>query len=71
MGLFINLEIDLKRCVGISNCGKCLKVCPVQIFENGDKFPVSITENEDECTLCDLCLDICEPVAIKVCRLYE
>ena len=71
MGLFIKLEIDLERCAGIAGCGKCLKVCPVQIFGKGDEFPLSIAENEDECTLCDLCLDICEPDAVKVCKLYE
>jgi NAD-dependent dihydropyrimidine dehydrogenase PreA subunit len=71
MGIFINLEIDLERCVGISRCGKCLKICPVRIFGAGDGYPVSLTENEDECTLCNLCLDVCEPNAIKVCRLYE
>ena len=71
MSLFINVEIDVERCLGISRCGKCLKVCPVQIFGNGEAYPVSIAENEDECTLCDLCLDVCEPDAIKVCKLYD
>jgi len=71
MGLFINLKIDLERCIGISTCGKCLKVCPVKIFGNGDEYPVSIAENEDECTLCDLCLDVCEPNAIRVYKLYQ
>ena len=71
MGIFVNLKIDLKRCLGISRCGECLKVCPVKIFDNGDEHPVSIAENEDECTLCDLCLDVCEPDAIRICKLYQ
>ena len=71
MGLFINLEIDVERCVGISSCGKCLEVCPVKILGNGAEHPVSIAENEDECTLCDLCLVVCEPDAIRICKLYE
>ena len=71
MGIFINLDIDPEQCLGISSCGKCLKVCPVKIFDHGAEHPVSIAENEDECTLCDLCLNVCDPDAIKVCKLYE
>lgn len=71
MGLFIELEIDRAKCAGLSKCGMCVKVCPVQIFgENGDQ-PLSIADNEDECTLCNLCLDSCDPGAIRVCRLYD
>jgi len=71
MGLFIKLKIDSERCVGIAGCGKCLQVCPVQILGDGGEFPLSIVENEDECTLCDLCLDVCDPDAIRVRKLYE
>ncbi len=71
MGIFINLEIDPERCVGISSCGKCLKICPVQIFGTGDRYPVLLAENEDECTLCDLCIDACDPRAITVKKRYE
>ena len=71
MGLFIKLEIDQEKCVGLANCGKCVQVCPVRIFsENGDR-PMSIEDNEDECTLCDLCIDGCDPGAISVCKLYD
>ena len=70
MGLFIKLEIDQTQCVGLSRCGMCIKVCPVQIFtENGDQ-PATLPDNEDECTLCNLCLDGCDPDAITVCKLY-
>ena len=41
MGLFIELEIDRAKCVGLSKCGMCVKVCPVQIFgESGDVVKV-------------------------------
>ena len=71
MGLFVSLKIDVERCIGVSRCGKCLKVCPVKIFAIGDEHPVSIAENEDECTLCDLCLEVCKPDAIRICKLYQ
>lgn len=71
MSLFVNLEIDPQKCLGIKQCGKCLGVCPVNIFgQEGDR-PAAIEANLDECTLCDLCLDVCEPGAIKVRKLYE
>ena len=71
MGLFIELEIDRAKCVGLSKCGMCVKVCPVQIFgESGDE-PLSIADNEDECTLCNLCIDSCDPDARRVCKLYD
>lgn len=71
MSIFINLEIDLERCVGISRCGKCLKICPVQIFGTGNGYPIPFAENEDECTLCTLCIDVCDSDAITVKKLYE
>ena len=71
MGLFIELEIDQQKCIGLSECGNCLRVCPVQIFgENGTR-PMSIADNEDECTLCELCIEGCPPEAISVCKLYD
>lgn len=71
MGLFIELEIDQKRCVGIADCGKCVKVCPVQIFAENENRPESVAQNEDECTLCELCFDSCEPGALAIRKLYE
>jgi len=71
MGLFISLEIDQERCLGVDRCGKCIKACPVQIFGKGAKCPSAIHENEDECTLCELCLGVCEPGAILVRKRYE
>ena len=70
MGLFIELEIDQEKCVGLADCGNCVKVCPVQIFGENDGQPICIEENEDECTLCDLCLKGCQPDAITVHKLY-
>ena len=30
MSLFIKLEIDQEKCLGLAKCGKCVKVCPVK-----------------------------------------
>jgi NAD-dependent dihydropyrimidine dehydrogenase PreA subunit len=71
MSEFIKVEIDFPRCVGIKECGGCLRVCPVNIFGDKDNKPSFIHENQDECTLCDLCLEACNPDAITITKLYE
>jgi NAD-dependent dihydropyrimidine dehydrogenase PreA subunit len=71
MSEFIKIEIDLLKCSGIESCGVCVNACPVNAFEaKGDK-PFVVEENEDECTLCDLCIQACDPDAIKIIKLYE
>ncbi len=70
MGMFIKVEIDdeysrtpqSKALVGI---------CPVDIFEQDDGRVVVAPENEDECTLCNLCINHSPPDAIRIIKLYE
>jgi len=71
MGEFIEIEVVFSKCVGIDTCGGCVKVCPVNIFEEKDDKPVIVEENEDECTLCDLCKRACSPSAITIHKRYE
>jgi ferredoxin len=71
MGEFIEAEIDLEKCLGIQECGECVQVCSVSIFEKQDNHPIVIEDNEDECTLCELCLKACSPGAITIRKLYE
>jgi ferredoxin len=71
MALFIDLEIDKGKCLGLQKCGKCVAVCPVKIFTPEANLPGTDDENLDECTLCGLCLQKCEPDALKVLKLYE
>ena len=70
MGLFITVSIDEYDCLGLSACGNCLGKCPVSIFTKGKDVPVIDLENEDECTLCNLCIDACEPDCIKIKKEY-
>ena len=71
MSEFIRVEIDINGCIGIDKCGKCVRVCPVNIFEAEGEQPVIVEQNQDECTLCNLCLDECTPDAIVIVKLYE
>ncbi|MBW1887659.1 MAG: hypothetical protein JRI52_04820 [Deltaproteobacteria bacterium] len=67
----MRVEIDMKSCIGIDKCGKCVRICPVNIFEAEGEEPVIVEQNQDECTLCNLCLDECTPDAVVIVKLYE
>ena len=71
MSEFIKVAIGEDRCTGISYCGKCVQVCPVNIFYAEEDRPLIIEENQDECTLCDLCLEECTPDAVVLRKLYD
>jgi DNA-directed RNA polymerase subunit D len=71
MSEFIKLDIDLDRCLGIEKCGKCIQICPLNIFTSNGDYPKVVEANEDECTLCKLCLQGCEIDAITIHKLYE
>ena len=71
MNEFIDVSIDRNKCIGITECGQCIRVCPVNIFEDEAQWPDTIVENLDECTLCNLCLNTCKPGAIVISKLYD
>ena len=71
MSEFIRVKISLDKCVGINKCGKCVQVCPMDIFSGEKDQPFIVEQNEDECTLCELCLKECKPNAIAILKLYE
>lgn len=71
MGIFIKVKIDRKKCLGPEKSGECFRICPVNIFEVKEGQVTINEENEDECILCDLCLEKCQPKAISIKKLYE
>ena len=71
MGTFIRVEVNETNCLGLTKSGECVRICPVNIFEAKDGKVTVREENEDECTLCNLCLDKCRPSAITIRKLYE
>ena len=54
-------SIDAENCV---NCGKCVKICPLDVLREGKTTP-EIVYRED-CQSCFLCQIYCPKDAIKV-----
>jgi NAD-dependent dihydropyrimidine dehydrogenase PreA subunit len=71
MGEFIEVQIDLTKCENASDVSRWVQVCPVNIFEEVKSKPVVVEENEDECTLCMLCIEAFPEGAIKIIKLYD
>ena len=71
MGEFIKVEINLDNDTDISEAAKWVEVCPVNIFKIQDGQPVVVAENEDECTLCMLCIDAFPQGTVAIRKLYE
>jgi len=70
MGVFIRVTIDPEKCVGPEKSGACVAICPVNIFEARGDWVAVQEENEDECTLCNLCIDKCPTSAFSIRKLY-
>jgi NAD-dependent dihydropyrimidine dehydrogenase PreA subunit len=70
MGIFIHIGIEqgeltpeLRR--------QLVALCPVDIFAVEGDLLVSKPEQEDECTLCELCLRAAPPDTIRIHKLYS
>lgn len=69
--LFVHVEVDPEVAAQPEVAKKLVEVCPVNIFALQDGRLTIVEENEDECTLCELCLEAAPPGAVRVIKLYE
>ncbi|MFN8161031.1 MAG: ferredoxin family protein [Solirubrobacterales bacterium] len=70
-GIFIAVEVEPSAASDPGLASKLEEVCPVDIFRaTGDGVEI-VTENLDECVLCDLCVDAAPEGAVTIRRLYE
>ncbi len=70
--MFIRLEIDPEAAADRVLAKKLVEVCPVNIFDlDGAGKARVVEENEDECVLCDLCVQAAPPGRVRVVKLYE
>ncbi len=70
--MFIRLEIDPEAAADRELAKKLVEVCPVNIFDlDAEGKARVVQENEDECVLCDLCVQAAPPGRVRVVKLYE
>jgi len=72
MSMFIRVEVDPEAAADAELAKKLVEVCPVNIFDlDADGKAVVVAENEDECVLCDLCVQAAPPGLVRIVKLYE
>jgi len=70
--MFIRVEVDPEAAADRELAKKLAEVCPVNIFDiDAEGKAVVVAENEDECVLCDLCVQAAPAGQVRVVRLYE
>ncbi len=70
--LFIDVKVGDAVASDAGLVAKLVEVCPVGIFAKNDDGGLAIVEeNLDECTLCDLCIEVAPGGGVKVIKLYE
>jgi len=70
--MFIRVEVDAKAAADAEVAKKLVEVCPVNIFDlDGEGKARVVEENEDECVLCDLCMQADPSGRVRVVKLYE
>ena len=70
MGVFIQIDIDKSK-VTPEIDQALVSVCPVDIFDLEHDQLVVRPEQEDECTLCELCLAIAPMGALTIRKTYK
>jgi NAD-dependent dihydropyrimidine dehydrogenase PreA subunit len=72
MPMFVRVEIDDDAARDKELAKKLVEVCPVNIFElDASGRAIIVEENEDECVLCDLCVQAAPDGKVRVIKLYE
>ena len=72
MPMFVHIEIDDNAAADTGLAKKLTEVCPVNIFEvDAHGTAAIVEENEDECVLCDLCVEAAPAGKVRVIKLYE
>jgi NAD-dependent dihydropyrimidine dehydrogenase PreA subunit len=69
VGVFIRIEVAEEQ-LPPDIARQLVSLCPVDIFAlRGERFVVR-PEQEDECTLCELCLDAAPVGVVSIQKLY-
>jgi NAD-dependent dihydropyrimidine dehydrogenase PreA subunit len=69
--LFIAVEVDPSVAGDAKLAAKLAEVCPVDIFKATPAGVEIVTENLDECVLCQLCIHAAPAGKVRVTKLYS
>ena len=70
--MVIRVEVDAEAAADRELAKKLVDLCPVSIFDlDGEGKARVVEENEDECVLCDLCVQAAPAGQLRVIKLYE
>ena len=61
----IELTIDPEKCLGVAECGECINICPMDVFDEDDAGK-STPANAEACEGCESCVASCEAEAITL-----
>jgi NAD-dependent dihydropyrimidine dehydrogenase PreA subunit len=70
-GTFIDVTVDAAVAADPELARKLAEVCPVDIFAAGSDGLRIVTENLDECVLCELCINAAPAGSVTVHKLYS
>jgi NAD-dependent dihydropyrimidine dehydrogenase PreA subunit len=70
MGTFIEIKLDPGP-FSPEQARLLASACPVDIYAVVGGRPMVRPDEVDECTLCELCLDLAPPGAIVIQKLYK
>ena len=64
MGMFIRVEIDDKKCLGLEKSGECIRICPVNIFEARVAEPIDAKIEPQSIVDAQFSMPFCVAVAL-------
>jgi NAD-dependent dihydropyrimidine dehydrogenase PreA subunit len=70
-GTFIDVTVDAAVAGDAELARKLAEVCPVDIFAASSGGLRIVTENLDECVLCELCINAAPAGTVTVHKLYS
>jgi len=68
---FIGIEVSDEVTADAALAQKLEDACPVDIFANAGGRVEIVSDNVDECILCELCIQASPPGTVRVHKLYS